>query len=160
SNSKTLQLPSASATGGAVSITTIGDLDVGSVMAAGQAVALSATGALIDPSGPALNVTAQSATLSGSLIGNSSDPFETQVSALTATGTSGAVYINDLGAGTITLSVTASGLGADIDFTSLGSIDLMTATAKGNTVTLNAAGAITNGLALPGVNITAQTLSI
>ena len=160
SNNKTLAVTSASATGGAVSITALGDLDVGSVTAAGQAVTLSATGALIDPSGPALNVTAQTATLSGSSIGSPSDQFETQVSSLTATATSGGIYISDLGTGTITLTATAAGQGSNIDFTSAGSIVLMTVTAKGNTVTLNAAGSITNGLTSPGVNITAQTLSI
>ena len=153
-------MTSASATGGAVSITALGDLDVGSVTAAGQAVTLSATGALIDPSGPALNVTAQSATLSGSSIGSPSDQFETQVSSLTATGTSGGIYISDLGTGNVTLTATAAGQGSDIDFTSAGSIVLMTVTAQGNTVTLNAAGSITNGLTSPGVNITAQTLDI
>lgn len=161
SNNKTLMLSSASATGGAVSITNIGKLEVGSVTAVGQAVTLSATGALIDSNGPAVNVTAQSATLSGSSIGSSSDPFETKVlSSLTATATSGAVYISDLGTGTITLAATATGLGADINFTSLGSIVLKAVTAQGNAVTLNAAGSISNGLASPGVNITAQTLSI
>jgi hypothetical protein len=160
SNSKALKLVSASATGGDVSITTLGDLNVGSVTAPGQTVTLSATGALIDPSGPELNVTAQSAILSGSSIGSSSDPFETQVSSLTATGTSGAIHVGDLGTGTITLTATATGLGANINVTSLGSIVLNTVTAQGNTVTLNAVGSITNGLGLPGVNITAQTLSI
>jgi hypothetical protein len=159
SNHKKLTLTSASATGGAVSITTIGDLDVGSVTAAGQAVTLSATGALIGTSGSAPNVTAQSATLSGSSIGSSSDPFETEVSSLTATGTSGGVDITDLGTGTTTLTATAAGQGANIDFTSAGSIVLMAVTAQGNTVTLNAAGSITNGLT-SGVNITAQTLDM
>ena len=143
-----------------MSITTLGDLNVGSVTAAGQAVTLSATGALIDLNGPALNVTAQIATLSGSSIGSASDPLETQASSITATSTVGGIYISDLGAGTITLTATAAGQGSNIDFTSAGSIVLMTVTAKGNTVTLNAAGSITNGLASPGVNITAQSLSI
>ena len=92
-------LTSASATGGAVSISALGDLDVGTVTAAGQAVTLTATGALIDPSGPALNVTAASATLNGSSIGSPSDQFETQVSSITATATSGGIYISDLGTG-------------------------------------------------------------
>jgi hypothetical protein len=160
SNNKTLQVSSASATGGDVSITNIGGLDVGSVTAAGHDVTLSATGALTDSNGPALNVTAQSATLSGSAIGSVGVPFETQVSSLTATGTSGSVYVSDLGTGTIMLTAKATGLGADVDFTSSGSIDLITVTALGNTVTLNAAGSITNGLASPGVNISAQTLNI
>ncbi len=54
-------------------------------------------------------------------------------------------------------------MGSDIDFTSAGSIVLMTVTAQGNTVTLTAAGSITNGNAPatpPTVNITAQTLDI
>ncbi len=160
SNNKTLSLPSASATGGAVSITALGDLDVGSVTAAGQAVTLSATGALIDTNGPALNVTAQTATLSGSSIGSSSDALETRVASITATTASGGIYISDLGTGSLTLTATALGAGAGINFTSAGSIDLMTVTAQGDTVTLNAAGSITNGLTTPGVNITAQTLSI
>src|SRR5208337_3622040 len=109
---------------------------------------------------PALNVTAQSAMLSGSSIGSTSDQFETQVSSLTATGTNGGIYISDLGTVTITLTATAVGQGSNIRFTSKGSIALMTVTAQANTVTLNAAGSITNGLTSPGVNITAQTLDI
>lgn len=163
-NGQSLTLTSAAATGGAVSITAIGDLDVGSVTAAGQAVTLTASGgALIDPSGPALNVTAQSAALSGSSIGSSSDPFETQVSSLTATGTNGGIYISDLGTGTITLAATATGLGSNIVFTSAGSIALNAVTAKGNTVTLtstNPNGTITTAIPQPPVNITAQTLDI
>ena len=146
SNDKTLTVTSASATGGAVSITAAGDLDVGTVTAAGQAVTLSAMGALIDPSGPALNITAQSATLSGLSIGSSSDQFETQVSSsITATATSGGIDISDLGTGSLTLTATALGAGADIDVDSAGSIVLIGATAQGDTVTLNAAGSITNG---------------
>src|SRR5262249_30666907 len=143
-NGKTLTLPSASATGGDVSIATIGDLDIGSVTATRHAVTLSATGALIDPDGPQLNVTPPSATLKGSSIGSSSDRLETQVGSglpgLTATGTVGGVYIKDLSTGTITLTATAAGQGANIDIISAGSISLLTATSKGNTVTLNAAG--------------------
>ena len=163
SNNQTLSVASASAAGGAVSITTLGDLDVGSVTAAGQAVTLSAGGALIDPSGPALNVTAESATLRGSSIGGPGDPLETQVSSITATATGGVLEISDRGTGSLTLTASAVGVGADIDFTSMGSIVLTTVTAQGNTVTLTAAGSITNGNAPatpPPVNITAQTLDI
>ena len=159
-NNKALKLTSASATGGGVSVNAVGDLAVGPVTATGQAVTLSATGALTDSNGAALNVAAQSATLRGSSIGSSSDPFETNVSSLTATGTSGAIYVSDLGAGPVTLTAAAAGQGSNINFTGAGSVVLTTVTAKGNTVTLNAAGSITNGLGVPGVNITAQTLSI
>ena len=153
-------MPSASATGGPVSITASGDLSVGSVTAACQAVTLSALGALTDSNGPAPDVTALSATLNGSSIGSGSDPFETQVSFLTASGTSGAIYVSDLGTGTAAPTATAAGQGSNINFTSAGSIALRTVTAKGNTATLNAAGSITDGLASPGINIAAQTLNI
>ena len=138
SNNKTLTVTSASASGGAVSITTVGDLDVGSVTAAGQAVTLSAAGALIDPNGPELNVTAETATLSGSSIGEPGDPLETKVSfstpvpSITATATAGVVYISDLGTGSLTLTASAAGAGADIDFTSAGSIVLNTVSRPGH----------------------------
>ena len=162
SNNETLTVTSASATGGAVSITAVGDLDVGAVTAAGQAVTLSAMGALIDPSGPALNVTAQSATLSGLSIGSSSDQFETQVSSsITATATSGGIYISDLGTGSLTLTATALGAGADIDVDSAGSIVLIRCHRPGQH------GHPERGRVdhqrpstSPGVNITAQTLDI
>jgi hypothetical protein len=159
SNNQTLSVTSASATGGPVSITALGDLDVGTVTAAGQAVTLTATGGdLVNATGPALNITALSATLSGSMIGAPGDDLETEVSTITASATGGGIFIHDLGTGSLTLTATAAGAVADIDFTSAGSIVLMTVTAPGNTVTLRAAGSIT---ASPEpVNITAQTLDI
>ena len=166
-NNISLTLTSAAATGGAVAISATGDLDLGTVTAAGQAVTLTATGGeLVDPTGPALNITALSATLSGSMIGAPADDLESEVSTLTASATGGGIYLSDLGTGSLTLTATAVGVGADIDFSSAGSIVLMTATAQGNTVTLNAAGSITNGNAPavpptpPTINITAQTLDV
>jgi hypothetical protein len=160
SNNKTLSVTSASASGGAVSITTLGDLDVGSVTAAGQGVTLSAGGALIDSNGPALNVTAQSATVSGSSIGGPGDPLETQVSSITAMAADGVLEISDLGTGSLTLTASATGPGSDIDFTSAGSVVLTTVTTQGNTVSLMAAGSITTAIPQPTVNITAQTLDV
>jgi hypothetical protein len=163
-NNQTLALTATVVTGGDVSISALGDLDLSSVTAPGRNVTLSATGALIDPSGPALNLTAKNATLTGFSIGGPSDALETQVSSsITATATDGALYISDLGTGSLTLTLTATGQGSDIDFTSAGSMVLNTVTAKGNTVTLTStapAGTVTTVLPQPTVNIAAQTLDI
>ncbi|HEX4794745.1 MAG TPA: hypothetical protein VH370_13175 [Humisphaera sp.] len=158
-NNQALSVTSASATGGDVSITALGDLDLGLVTAPGHAVTLTATGGnLVDPTGPALNIVGQSATLSASMIGAPGDDLETEVSIIDATAESGGIYISDHSAATITLTASAAGAGADIDFSSEGSIVLTTVVADGNTVDLEAAGSIT---ATPEpVNITAQTLDI
>ena len=123
----------------------------------------------------AASVTALNATLSGSEIGSPGDPLGTQVSSsITAKATSGPLYISDLSTGgTLMFTASAAGAGGDIDFTSAESIELVPITTSslpqgavtdpGNTVTLIAAGSITNGDPAPDsglVNITAATLNI
>src|SRR5205807_9889626 len=115
----------------------------------GLAVTLSATGALAG--GPGRNVTAQSATLSGTSIdgvgGESGEQLETEVSSsITATATGGVLFISDASTGgSVKLTASAAGADSNINFTSAESIVLMTVTSQGNTVTLTAAGSITNG---------------
>ena len=86
-----------------------GDLTVGTITAAGDIVALSATGAIVDGNAAANNVTALSLSLSaGTGIATPADPLETTVSNVAWSAGTGGIDLINTGALTIT-SVTAFG---------------------------------------------------
>ncbi|WP_146393883.1 dockerin type I domain-containing protein [Allorhodopirellula solitaria] len=162
-NKKALVLTSVVATGARVSVSASGNLTLGAVNATGQEVTLTASGEVFDGNGAATNVSANSATLNGSMIGTSGNKIETNVSAITAATTTGGIFLSDANLASLALTATALGQAADIDIDSAGSILLNTAIAKGDTVKLRADGSITDGNDPPPpmeVNIIAKTLDI
>jgi hypothetical protein len=118
-------------TSGGIDISDVDNLNVSTVVAAGQTVTLAAGGALTDGNAAAINVTATSL-VANAVTGISLD---TTVDNLTATNT------------------TSGG----IDIRETDNLNVLTVSAPGQTVTLTAGGAITDGNAAAN-NITAAAL--
>lgn len=160
-NKKPVTVISATA-GGDVSVTTIGNMTL-NMVATGGAFTVSATGQVIDGNGDDLNVTATRATLRGAQIGALDNKIETSALGITATTTSGGIFLSNTGVPILALSATASGQNANLDINSSGSIILDVATAQGDRVKLVAGLAIFDGNdtdTIKRVNITAKTLNI
>ena len=160
-NKKALTLLSATATGGDVSVTTVGDLTLNTVFTTGSAT-VSATGAVTDGNADSVNVTATSATLKGASFGASDDKIETSAAMITALTSSGGIFVSNSGVASLALKAIAFGQTADIDIDTSGDIVLDVATAKGDLVKLVATGAITDGndTINPTINITAKSADI
>jgi len=162
-NSKTLNLTSATATGGAVSISALGSMTLaGAVVASGQTVALSASGEMIDANAVGADITAASVTLNAAKMGFG-NRIETATAAISALTTSGGIFLSNT-ATTLTLNASAAGAAADIDIDTTGSIVLGVANAQGDTVKLRAGGSggsISDGNDPPTtVNVTAKKIDI
>ncbi len=163
-NKKALTLILATATGGNVFVTTVGDLALNTVFTTGSAT-VSATGAVIDGNADSVNVTATSATLKGASFGASDDKIETSAAMITALTSSGGIFVSNSGVASLALKAIAFGQTADIDIDTSGNIVLDVATAKGDLVKLEATGAITDGndtitpTTMP-INITAKSADI
>jgi hypothetical protein len=174
----TLTLATAGGAGN-IDINNVGDLAVGVVTATGNDVTLTSGGAITDANGLAANVvagtlsvTAQSgidldttiATLTlADVLGigaiNISDTAG-GLAVTTATTADGDITLNATGGDLTVTTVTANGTGADVQLstTTSGDVNVSLVTAAGDTVTINSAGAITDGNA-GAVNIVADSLS-
>ncbi|ABK43301.1 filamentous hemagglutinin family outer membrane protein [Magnetococcus marinus MC-1] len=162
SNAGDVTLTTAVATGAGFQLSNTGALVLNGVTAAGQAVSLTASGAITDGNGATNNISAESLTLVGLSIGSTATngAVDTQVNSVTATTTSGGIYLNELGSGGLTITAaTAVGSDANVSITGAGDIALGVITAKGDDVTLVSAGKITdnNGAAN---NVTADILNV
>jgi hypothetical protein len=159
-NNKALTVTSATATGGAVSISATGSMTLaGAVVATGQNVALSTSGDLIDANAVGADITAASVTLNAAKMGFG-NKIETGTAAITAVTTTGGMFLSNIGAA-LALNATAAGAAADIDIDTTGNIVLGVATAQGDTVKLLAGGSITDGNDPPvTVNVTAKKVDI
>ena len=144
---------------GDLAIDNTGTLELWSIKA--NHATLTSTAAITDGNGSSTNIEANSATLTASGIGDSNDRLETKVSTLNLSTTSSDIYISNTGE--TTLTATANGNGADIDFANTGNLTLMAVRADGDTVTLDVTGDIIDGNDTPsgkGMNVTAKTLKM
>jgi hypothetical protein len=104
-------LTSLTSAGGPISVTAGGQLSVGSV-ATTNMVSLTASGAIVDANGAALNVSASVLSLTaGAGIGTAADPLEIAVGAVdkASAGLTGGIYLTGLKALTLTGGVNAPG---------------------------------------------------
>ena len=147
------------ATGGDIALAGTGNLTVGLIeTGAANAVSITSTGAIVDGNGAALNVRGGTGTLIASAIGTSGDALDTELATLTATGSSGGVFIKELDALTVPL-IEARGLGSEVSLTTGGNLILSVAKAEGDTVSITAGGSIADGNG-SALNITADLLNI
>jgi outer membrane protein OmpA-like peptidoglycan-associated protein len=128
--------------GNNVSVTDANDVALGSLTISG-ALSIAANGAITDGNGSANNVTAGSATLTGSSIGTLADPIETSVSTLDAASTAGGLFINQTGPVVLNNMVANGG---NVVLSSTGTMTVNTVTATAGAVNLTAgAGSILDG---------------
>ena len=153
----------AAGSGNDVTVTTGGDLILKSVTAPGV-VTLTATGAMTDdndvvsPAAINNNITASSAVLRASSIGEVANKIETTVATtLTATADTGGIYLTNSKAMTLTAAATTAAQTININNT--GNLILNDVTASGGTVTLTSTGAMTDGNGA-STNITALTTTL
>jgi hypothetical protein len=150
-----------SANGGDLELSADKDMTLGLVATdLAHAVKLTSTyGGILDGNGAAVNIRGSAANLTAVRIGTTTDAIDTDVDSLTAVGSSGGVYINELNAVTVQ-RVEAQGLGSDIALTAGGNIILSVAKADGDKVNIKStSGSIADGNG-PALNITADQLDI
>ncbi|MDQ7825826.1 MAG: hypothetical protein RDV48_23695, partial [Candidatus Eremiobacteraeota bacterium] len=123
--------------------TTSGDISLGSVTAAGDTVTLTAAGAITSP-GAGTNITAQDAVLSGTSIGASggTNAVGTDVDTLTATASTGGVYISENNGITISAITANNGTNGAVNVTTSNDGDITTsgAISAGTSASLTAGG--------------------
>ncbi|MBI4861337.1 MAG: filamentous hemagglutinin N-terminal domain-containing protein [Candidatus Riflebacteria bacterium] len=156
----TLRAITAAGAGNDLSVTAAGSITVGGGLSAVDQLTLTSTaGAIID--GNAGNdITAVGLTLNaGTSIANSADPLDTTVDNLSATATSGGIFI--LESNTLLSTVaTAAGAGADVAITCAAGDMAVGAVTAGNQISLSATGAsLTDGNAGAN-NLTAPTATL
>ncbi len=145
---------------------------------------LTATGTITDANGPAANITATTANLTGASVGTAGDPMDTSVGTLNATTTAGGIYVTQAnavtlgnvvaGAGDVTITNTTGDMTINIVTATTGGVNLTAAggsildgngaannlTASANS-TLNALGGVIGVAADPiDVNVTGATLGV
>lgn len=111
-------------------------LTLGSLDAGNGNIVLTAGGVVIDDGDDLTRIVGNTATLSSTSLGTAGSALDTQVNTLTATATSGGVYINEADA----LALTVSATGGATDVRSANGA-LTVTSASGNGVTLIAGGA-------------------
>ncbi len=101
-------------------------------------LSITATGAITDANGPANNITATTANLTGASVGTAGDPIETSVGTLNATTTTGGIFVTQANA--VTLGNIVAGAG-DVTITNIaGDMTINTVTATAGGVNLTATG--------------------
>ena len=149
------------ATGGDIEMASEQDMTLGLAETdSAHLVKLTSTyGAILDDNAAAVNVRGGAANLTAVRIGATLDAIDTDIDTLTALGTSGGVFISELGDVTVT-RIEAQGLGSNVSFTAGGNITLGVAKADGDNVTIKSiAGSISDGNG-SALNITADSLDI
>ncbi len=105
---------------------------------------VTANGAITDANGPANNITATTANLTGASIGTAGDPIETNLGTLNAATSAGGIFVTE--AGPITLSNVVAGTGNVLINNATGDMTINTVTATSGGVDLTAAsGSILDG---------------
>ncbi|MEK7703025.1 MAG: filamentous hemagglutinin N-terminal domain-containing protein, partial [Nitrospirota bacterium] len=141
--------------GGAINITTSGNLSIGLINATDSGIVniTASAGTLVDGNGTNTNITAGTATLLGTAIGTSTDAIETTVAILNATSTNGSIFITQSDAIRLE-SVLASGADSDVTITNTaGDMTIVRITANDQVTLTASAGKLLDG------NTTANNIS-
>ncbi|MEK7286561.1 MAG: filamentous hemagglutinin N-terminal domain-containing protein [Nitrospirota bacterium] len=151
----------ATSTNGGVFITQTDALVLGTVSAfgSGNDVAIRAANAITDGNGTSTNITAGTATLTGTAVGTFADPLETSVNRINVTTSNGGIFISEADEILLGTISTAGNKSALIITNNRGAMTLGTITAQGQVSLAALSGALVDGNGTT-TNITARTATL